>query len=245
MRRGYTTPLVIAIMAFAVVAFLFLIDTAINPDGSKKSADTATTKKSTNTAACTDDAKICPDGSTVVRSGPKCEFAECPTTTNTNSTTNQNTNTATDPTAGWKTYTNTDLGYTVNYPANWKTSTCSGNETVWFGTQGVVCASDAGTWDFSITKQPTSFNLQQTLTQTKSFMVDSEQTSVTVGGVPATRLSGQTKDDIGPGSNQYIVTIYVPHNNRYFTIQYAVNGVIGEEYKNNFELFTQSFTFTD
>lgn len=28
--------------------------------------------------ACTADAKICPDGSAVGRSGPNCEFAECP-----------------------------------------------------------------------------------------------------------------------------------------------------------------------
>ncbi len=30
--------------------------------------------------ACTMDAKICPDGSSVGRSGPRCEFAQCPTT---------------------------------------------------------------------------------------------------------------------------------------------------------------------
>lgn len=28
--------------------------------------------------ACTKEAKICPDGSTVGRTGPNCEFAECP-----------------------------------------------------------------------------------------------------------------------------------------------------------------------
>ncbi|OGK42011.1 hypothetical protein A3A74_07960 [Candidatus Roizmanbacteria bacterium RIFCSPLOWO2_01_FULL_35_13] len=28
--------------------------------------------------ACTEEGRICPDGSTVVRSGPNCEFAECP-----------------------------------------------------------------------------------------------------------------------------------------------------------------------
>lgn len=28
--------------------------------------------------SCSEEAKICPDGSTVVRSGSKCEFAECP-----------------------------------------------------------------------------------------------------------------------------------------------------------------------
>ena len=32
--------------------------------------------------ACTMDAKICPDGSSVGRSGPKCEFAPCPTPKN-------------------------------------------------------------------------------------------------------------------------------------------------------------------
>lgn len=31
--------------------------------------------------ACTMDAKICPDGSTVGRTGPRCEFAACPAET--------------------------------------------------------------------------------------------------------------------------------------------------------------------
>ena len=31
--------------------------------------------------ACTMDAKLCPDGSYVGRSGPNCEFAPCPATT--------------------------------------------------------------------------------------------------------------------------------------------------------------------
>lgn len=39
-------------------------------------------KPKTNQVACTMEAKICPDGSAVGRSGPKCEFAECPITTN-------------------------------------------------------------------------------------------------------------------------------------------------------------------
>ena len=30
--------------------------------------------------ACTTEAKLCPDGSAVGRTGPNCEFAECPTT---------------------------------------------------------------------------------------------------------------------------------------------------------------------
>lgn len=35
--------------------------------------------KSTN-IACTMEAKVCPDGSSVGRSGPNCEFTVCPTT---------------------------------------------------------------------------------------------------------------------------------------------------------------------
>jgi len=53
-----------------------------------------------NQIACTMEAKICPDGSAVGRSGPKCEFALCP-----------------DYTVGWKTYTNTQLGLSFKYPA--------------------------------------------------------------------------------------------------------------------------------
>ncbi len=45
--------------------------------------------------ACTMEAKICPDGSTVGRSGPKCEFAECPPSTATTSTQATTTTTAT------------------------------------------------------------------------------------------------------------------------------------------------------
>jgi hypothetical protein len=31
-----------------------------------------------NTIACTEEAKLCPDGSAVGRTGPQCEFAPCP-----------------------------------------------------------------------------------------------------------------------------------------------------------------------
>jgi hypothetical protein len=34
----------------------------------------------TQPTACTEEAKICPDGSAVGRTGPNCEFAQCPAT---------------------------------------------------------------------------------------------------------------------------------------------------------------------
>ncbi len=40
---------------------------------------TPTTSGSGETVFCTQDAKLCPDGSYVSRTGPNCEFAACPT----------------------------------------------------------------------------------------------------------------------------------------------------------------------
>lgn len=59
-----------------------------------------TTTPQQDSVACTMEAEICPDGSTVGRAGPNCEFAECP-----------------DQTAGWKIYTNNDYGFEFEYPS--------------------------------------------------------------------------------------------------------------------------------
>ena len=55
--------------------------------------------------ACTMEAKICPDGTAVGRTGPNCEFSPCPTI-------------PADPTANWKTYSAN--GFSFKYPSEWK-----------------------------------------------------------------------------------------------------------------------------
>lgn len=73
--------------------------------------------------ACTQEAKICPDGSSVGRTGPQCEFSPCPT--------DQVGNPNLDPgepkttSAAVKTFTSAKLkdlsfsGYSLGYPSDW------------------------------------------------------------------------------------------------------------------------------
>jgi hypothetical protein len=59
--------------------------------------------------ACTLEAKICPDGSSVGRSGPNCEFAACPSASPSPSADLSN----------WKVYTSKKYSYSVKYPSDW------------------------------------------------------------------------------------------------------------------------------
>ncbi len=52
--------------------------------------------------ACTMEAKLCPDGSSVGRTGPNCEFASCPEVINNN--------------PGWKTFSDDAQGVSFQYP---------------------------------------------------------------------------------------------------------------------------------
>ncbi len=53
--------------------------------------------------ACTLDTKICPDGSSVGRTGPNCEFAQCSTVNNTE-----------------KQYSNQYFNISFTYPTSWE-----------------------------------------------------------------------------------------------------------------------------
>lgn len=86
----------------------------------------STVNKNANSQACTEEAKICPDGTAVGRTGPNCEFAPCPSV-NTNSGANANasanTNTAGPAAADWKRFTDEQYGFMFQYPYAWSAKT--------------------------------------------------------------------------------------------------------------------------
>lgn len=153
--------------------------------------------------------------------------------------------TVNDPTAGWKTYTNSTDAYTVKYPASWKTFTCTGSTTAWFGLSGPLCDTDAHSDDVTIQKVETGFNLVQSLANEKKNMVDPQQQEVTIAGTTGTRLTGTTKKDPNAfyGGNQYVDLIYVLHGGRYYRLSHsALNGQ--KLYVAEFEGILSTFTFT-
>ncbi|MFA5134527.1 MAG: hypothetical protein WC505_01930 [Patescibacteria group bacterium] len=68
-------------ISFAIVVLLgagiFIYFQYWGTDGIPTNSNT-NTPANTNAVACTMEAKLCPDGSAVGRTGPNCEFAACP-----------------------------------------------------------------------------------------------------------------------------------------------------------------------
>jgi hypothetical protein len=76
--------------------------------------------------ACTLEAKVCPDGTSVGRSGPNCEFVVCPSVKPspsgllpTQTPEEQKKILPLTDTTNWKIYTSTKYRYTLNHPSNW------------------------------------------------------------------------------------------------------------------------------
>ncbi|MBI4426780.1 MAG: hypothetical protein HY567_04335 [Candidatus Kerfeldbacteria bacterium] len=105
-------PLLIIVAALAAVVGLGLV--VFNPGQKAPSLN-----GNGNAVACTQDAKLCPDGSYVGRVAPNCEFAECPTANATNdaNAANGNANTA-----------NTDVTVNANIALNVNTNSSVGNK---------------------------------------------------------------------------------------------------------------------
>lgn len=120
-RKGFeTVPIVIGIMMIIVIAFV--VGGVVRYSGSHNNSSPAG-------VACTTEAKQCPDGSYVGRTGPNCAFATCPAAaassttqaTAVSSTTTQiaTTSVVENNTSTWQTLSDPSNLFTIQAPSNW------------------------------------------------------------------------------------------------------------------------------
>lgn len=103
MQSNNTLKIIIIALAVLLIGTLaYAFWPAANNTGSTQNNTGTSTSTEDEQVVCTMDAKLCPDGSYVGRTGPNCEFAPCPAAINTDS---------------WKTATNTKVGISFKYPA--------------------------------------------------------------------------------------------------------------------------------
>lgn len=116
--------LLILFLATALFSLIYAVMVLPNAWGVKNKI-----KKSSNIKACTEEAKICPDGSSVGRSGPKCEFTPCPSPQKTMSVIS---------------YTSTTAPFKISYPSTWKAEEIINSEYGRGQTRGMKISGDEG-----------------------------------------------------------------------------------------------------
>lgn len=77
MKNIKITSLIFLVIGIAIIAFFIIT----------KPTSTPTSAPTPDQVFCTQEAKLCPDGSYVSRTGPQCQFSACPTNTVTPTTT--------------------------------------------------------------------------------------------------------------------------------------------------------------
>lgn len=99
-QKGYS-PIIVSILIFITLLSVWVLI--------YKSKTFSLNLNQNTQRACTLEAKICPDGSSVGRSGPNCEFTECLTASS-----------EANEIGHWKVYKDDKRGFSFEYPPNWK-----------------------------------------------------------------------------------------------------------------------------
>ena len=121
----------VGIMVVIVIGLVAVSAYLLGQQNNKQSNDVTVKRENSQNkkmVACPMDAKVCPDGSSVGRSGANCEFEACPNSSpdkgnNTKNVTENNINNSKkngskieSVDALWNRYTNYDLGFTIKFP---------------------------------------------------------------------------------------------------------------------------------
>lgn len=199
MPRGNILP--IAVMALALVSFLLFIDFSISPK--RQAVDNL------NATYCTLEAKLCPDGSYVGRSGPQCEFAQCPQ----------------EPvppiTGDWQTYTDSTIGVTIQYPPGWHVRACD-HTGFYLGPEEIPCG--LGQRTMSVISSDTT-TVAEAVANYSLLVVDPQVFDWTIDGRSAKRVigtyqPGATSEDNRTKADQ----VFLTHNGKLLTITDGTEG---------------------
>lgn len=122
---------------------------------------------------------------------------------------------ATDPTAGWKTYTNSSVGYSVKYPASWVVSDCQQIPSfVIFDSKKVTCGSEAlGIFDIVLDAGGSTSSWKKSLSNTT-------ESTITIDGIMSSRITGTVSEGMDFGKKDVVfvtkgsLTIRIQYNNK-------------------------------
>ena len=129
---------------------------------------------------CTQDAKLCADGSYVSRTGPNCEFTACPVS---------------DETVNWKTYKNDKFGFEFKYPSKYIIDEVLNN-----GVDDFVLRSETGehwVYDVRIVLNPKNLSVEKALDQQNVQKEERIMTDAFLDGVMAKKYLIKDYEDYG------------------------------------------------
>jgi hypothetical protein len=193
--------------------------------------------------ACTMEAKLCPDGSSVGRSGPNCEFSPCPTKESPAPTEKS---TEDDKTEGnivipWETYTNLIFGFSIKYPKGWhELDNKSTNPLIVFLSPNqlkIVEQSEGPIAPITIVVKKGTLSQIITTNEGKPVMADDS----TFLGLPAKIVNG-TYDENAMLPNTSYKRIYFEKNGYTYSLQYLSVSQFSEQ---DFQGVVSTFNFSN
>jgi len=157
--------------------------------------------------ACTQETKLCPDGSYVGRTGPNCEFAECVGVAEDEKI--DTSDGSTSLTTGWKTYQNEKVGFEIKYPPQLHAQEPEGVRVVTFNKTPIGLEGDQHA---SIEIRYMYNPIENELEYLESVIVEEyKQENILVDNVPATKVTGKLADNVfawGRQKHGYVVFIF-------------------------------------